>query len=259
MASDFRKNTVHPPSRSSVLYLIYQKDGDGASSYEVENGSWVNYWYGYSFDLGGEHYFTGFTWQTPDDYATAQEDASVAVDAKVTIGQATLVIAQPLNVVKPWRFQGSDQFVGELGGYAKPNEIDGTRPPQAHETRDGKLLLALPTWYLAAGTRISSFDLFLFNPGELSRTDERRWTYLGNVTAGADNGAACDEQEASAIPSAKSFGTLEFVDQDDCELPLIRIAMGGTRVVVDGEGQARTVWQQGQAEYRHDASSRRYQ
>ena len=47
---------VQPPSPSSALYLIYQKDGDGADSYEVENGSWTTYWYGYQFDLDGRQY-----------------------------------------------------------------------------------------------------------------------------------------------------------------------------------------------------------
>ncbi|NDK38436.1 hypothetical protein DT603_06215 [Pseudoxanthomonas gei] len=249
-------NTIHPPSPSSLLYLVYQKDGDGASSYEMESGSWVSYWYGYSFELGGEQYFTGFTAQTPDEYAASPHQAGAAPDPKVTIGQATVVIAHPPNRLKPWLFQGSDQFVGELGGFAKPNEIDEGRAPQSHVTVDGKLLLAVPTWYLATGTRISTFDLFLFNPHELNGADERRWTYLGNLVAGAHNGAACEGEEEVTIPCATSTGSLEFLGQETSGLPVIRVIMSGTQVRAAGE--TRALGPGDTVEYRYDTSSKQY-
>jgi len=256
MPDDSRKNDIHPPSPSSMLYLIYQKDGDGASSYEVENGSWVSYWYGYAFELGGEQYFTGFAAQTPDEYAASPESANAGPDTKVTIGQATVVIARPPNTVKPWLFQGSDQFVGELGGYARPNEIDEGRAPQSLETREGKLLLALPTWYLAMGTRMSTFDLFLFNPHRLDGTGERRWTYLGSLVSGVDNGATFDGEEA-ALPRPNSSGTLEFVGQDANGYPVIRINVSGTRI--GSSDETSVLGLDDGVEYRYDPASKRYQ
>ena len=51
---------LKPPSADSVLYFIYQRDGDGAVSYKVDGGATVSYWYGHAFELNGKHYFTGF-------------------------------------------------------------------------------------------------------------------------------------------------------------------------------------------------------
>ena len=254
--NDSRKTVVQPPSPSSVLYLIFQKDGDGASSYEVENGSWATYWYGYSFDLGGKHYFTGFASQTPDKYGKSEEENNPAPDAKVTLTQATLFTTTP-DAQKPWTFQGSERFIGEFGSYEKANEVDQTREAQSYETPSGKLLLAVPTWYLVSGTRVSSFDLFVFNPDELTKVDERRWTYLGNIVAGEDNGAACDDEAGAAMPCVKSTGALSFVAQEGADLPLIRIAMSGTEIV--SAGKTRSMGSEDNVEYRYDSTKKQYQ
>ena len=42
---------LKPPSADSVLYFIYQRDGDGAVSYKVDGGATVSYWYGHAFEL----------------------------------------------------------------------------------------------------------------------------------------------------------------------------------------------------------------
>jgi hypothetical protein len=254
--NDSQKTVVKPPSPSSVLYLIFQKDGDGASSYEVENGSWATYWYGYSFDLGGKHYFTGFASQTPDKYGKSEEENNAAPDAKVTLTQATLFTTTP-DAEKPWTFQGSERFIGEFGSYEKANEIDETREPQSHQTPSGKLLLAVPTWYLVSGTRVSSFDMFVFNPDELTKVDERRWTYLGNVVAGEDNGAACDDEAGAVLPCVKSTGVLSFIAQEGADLPLIRMAMSGTEIV--SAGKTRSLGPEDNVEYRYDSTKKQYQ
>jgi hypothetical protein len=256
VANDFQKKTVaEPPSPSSVLYFIYQKDGDGALSYEVENGSWTTYWYGYGFELDGKQYYTGFAYDTPFKFGKAAEESDPAPDAKATITQSTFVLTAP-GTESPWAFQGSDRDVGEFGAYEKGNEIDETRKPQSYRTPAGNLMLAIPTWYLAAGTRVSSFDLLLFNPHEL-KVDDQRWIYLGNVVAGEDNGAACDEEDGGKIACAKSSGTLSFVPQEGSDLPLLRVARNGTEVV--SPGKTRVLGPDDVTDYRYDSAKKQYQ
>ncbi len=257
VANDFqKKNVVEPPSPSSVLYFIYQKDGDGALSYEVENGSWATYWYGYSFDLGGKHYFTGFATQTPDKYGKSEEEDYAAPDAKVTITQATFFTTSP-EAEKPWTFDGNQYFVGEFGGYEKGNVIDETRKPQTYQTPDGKLLLAVPTWYLATGVQVNTFDLLLFNPHELLKADDKRWDYLGNIVIGTDNSAACDETPGAKQACAKSAGTLSFSPQEGSNLPLLKVQRSGTETV--SAGTVRTLGPGDTYEYRYDSEKKQYQ
>ena len=256
VANDHQNEAVtQPPSPSSALYFIYQKDGDGALSYEVENGSWTTFWYGYQFELDGKHYYTGFAYDTPFKFSKAEQEREPAPETKATITQSTFVLTSP-GTDKPWSFQGSDRAVGEFGGYEKGNEADDTREAVSYRTPGGNLLLAIPTWYLASGTRISSFDLLVFNPHELIRTDEQRWVYVGNVVVGADNGAACDEEEAAKIVCAKSAGTLSFVPLAQDEFPLLRVARSGTEIVEGGT--TRTLGPADTTEYRYDAATRQY-
>ncbi|MGH8025736.1 MAG: hypothetical protein ACREO0_03315 [Pseudoxanthomonas sp.] len=257
MNDDSQKATVaQPPSPSSVLYFIYQKDGDGALSYEVENGSWTTYWYGYPFELDGKRYYTGFAYDTPFKFGKAEEESDPAPETKATITQSTFMLTAP-GTESPWTFMGSDRSVGEFGAYEKGNEIDETRKPQSHRTPGGNLVLAIPTWYLASGTRVTSFDVFVFNPHELAKTDEQRWVYLGNVVAGEDNGAACDEDDGGKIACVKSSGTLSFVPQEGSDLPQLRIARSGTEIA--SPGKTRVLGPADATDYRYDAEKKQYQ
>ncbi len=247
---------VQPPSPSSALYLIYGKDGDGALSYEVENGSWTTYWYGYRFDLDGKRYYTAFAYDTPFKFSQAEKDREPAPETKATIAQATFELTAP-GTDKPWNFEGSDRSVGEFGAYEKGNEIDETRKPQSYRTPAGNLLLAVPTWYLASGTRISSFDLLVFNPHELSKTDEQRWSYAGNITVGQDNGAACDDEQGAVMPCVKSSGALSFHAREGADLPTIKIAVSGTAIA--SPGKTRTLGPEDSIEYRYDPTKKQYQ
>ena len=246
---------VQPPSASSVLYFIYQKDGDGALSYEVENGSWTTYWYGYRFELDGKQYYTGFAYDTPFKFSKAEKESDPAPETKATITQSTFVLTAP-GTENPWTFQGSDRDVGEFGAYEKGNEIDETRKPQTYRTPDGKLLLALPTWYLATGVQVNTFDLLVFNPHELKR-DDKRWDYLGNIVIGTDNGAACDETPGASQACAKSAGTLSFEPQEGSNLPLLKVQRSGTETV--SAGKVRTLGSGDTYEYRYDSEKKQYQ
>lgn len=256
MNNESKKATeVQPPSPSSVLYFIYQKDGDGALSYEVENGSWTTYWYGYRFELDGKQYYTGFAYDTPFKFSKAEQESDPAPDAKATITQSTFVLTAP-GTESPWTFQGSDRAVGEFGAYEKGNEIDKTREPQSYRTPSGNLVLAIPTWYLATGVQVSSFDLLVFNPHEL-KIDDQRWRYLGNVVTGTDNGAACDEEDGGKITCFKSSGALTFVPQEGGDLPLLRIARSGTEIV--SPGKTRELGPTDTTEYKYDPATKQYQ
>lgn len=251
-----KADVVQAPSPSSSLYFIYQKDGDGALSYEVENGSWATYWYGYRFDLDGKNYYTAFAYDTPFKFGKAELEADPAPDTKATLTQATFELTAP-GTDKPWNFQGSDRSVGEFGAYEKGNQVDDTRKPQEYRTPEGNLLLAVPTWYLASGTRVSSFDLLVFNPHELTTTDAQRWVYVGNVVVGEDNGAACDDEEdGGRIPCARSTGSLSFVAQAGSDLPLLRIARSGNEIADGGKLQA--LGDNDVIEHVYDPSIRKY-
>jgi hypothetical protein len=255
VANDSQKTTLaEPPSPSSALYFIYQKDGDGALSYEVENGSWTTYWYGYHFELDGKQYYTGFAYDTPFKFSKAEQESDPAPETKATITQSTFVLTAP-GTESPWTFQGSDRAVGEFGAYEKGNEIDKTREPQSYRTPGGNLVLAIPTWYLATGVQVNSFDLFVFNPHEL-KIDDQRWRYLGNVVTGTDNGAACDEEDGGKIACFKSSGTLTFVPQEGSDLPLLRIARSGTEMA--SPGKTRTLGPADNTEYRYDPAKNQY-
>ncbi|WP_093138183.1 hypothetical protein [Pseudoxanthomonas sp. GM95] len=235
---------VKPPAADSVLYFISNVDGDGALSYEIGNGSWINYWFGFPFELDGTRYYTGFAWETPEDFSDRKEPKYPAPGDTVTITQATFT-ANPPGSEKPWKFHDNQHSVGEFGGNGKGNTLDETRKPQSARTSEGNLLLAVPTWYLVSGTRMQNFELLLFNPHDLENTDNKRWTYVGSLYAGEDNSAACDT-DAGGIKCVTRTGTLAFSSQSGDPMPTLRITTEG--------GPAAEI-----AEYRYDASRNTYQ
>lgn len=182
-----------PPSPDAVMYFIYRKDGDGATSYEIENGSVATYWHGQRFDLSGKQYFTGFAYNTPEKFSQAEKDRAPDPLTRVTLTQATFIADKP-GTEKPWRAISAELFIGEFGGAEKPNQVDDSRQPVSKATGDGRLVLAIPTLPSgAAGESGPLYSLFRFNPGELTDPDDRHWWYLGDV------------------PVAPGDSTLEFV------------------------------------------------
>lgn len=236
---------IKPPSPDSVLYFISNVDGDGALSYEIGNGSWINYWFGFPFELDGTRYFTGFAWETPEDFSDSKEPKYPSPEDSVTITQATFT-ANPPGSEKPWKFKENQHSVGEFGGNARGNALDDSRKPQSIRTSEGNLLVAVPTWYLVSGTRMENFDLLLFNPHSLEMTDNKRWTYVGSLYAGEDNSAACDNDGTGGLKCVKRTGTLAFAAHEGDPMPTLN-------VTVSGGPQAEV------AEYRYDAVQKTYQ
>ncbi|MEA5122774.1 hypothetical protein [Xanthomonas floridensis] len=237
---------LQPPRPDSALYFISDVDGDGALSYEIANGSWIHFWYGLQFDLGGTHYYTGFAWKTPQLFGAERENHYAAPETKVTLAHATFVTSEP-GSKSPWKFLGAEPYIGEFGGMEKGNTVDTTRKPQTVVTDDGRLVLTVPTWSLQSGIRILSYDVLVYNPKETQDIDDRHWTYLGNLPAGEDNSADCGEDAPGKIPCIKNSSTLEFVPQ--AGLPKLRVTVsagpptsGGDETVV----------------YRYDAAQKSY-
>ncbi|QDH71338.1 hypothetical protein [Marilutibacter alkalisoli] len=244
---------IKPPAPDGVLYFIYQKDGDGAVSYEIANGAWATYWYGHSFELDGKRYFTGFAYATQERFPADGEHVP-GPDDQVDLSNATFLLTDEGSET-PWSLVGAEPYIGRFGAHDKGNEVDPGRKAQEFRTREGRLLLAVPTSSLQSGVRIESFDLFVFNPAKEVPIDEHHWTYVGNVYIGEDNSASCD-QDAGRLACANSSGTLQFVPQDDSPMPMLRVERNGT--VVDGPGQTRTLGSSDVLEYSFDAANRKY-
>ena len=247
-----QQHAVEPPSPDSVLYLIYQKDGDGATSYEIANGAWATYWYGHQFELDGKRYFTGFAHATREVFSEA--DTVSGPENEVSLSHATFQLTDE-GGDKPWTFVGAEPFIGKFGAYDKGNTLDEGRKAQDARTADGRLLLAVPTWSLESGVRIESFDMFVFNPAEEVPVDERHWTYVGNVFTGEDNAAACDEEDGT-LPCVKSTGKLQFVPADVGTMPVLKVTREGT--TIDSPGKTRTLGPSDVVEYRFDDEAREY-
>lgn len=239
--------TLKPPRPDSIMYYISTVDGNGDLSYPTINGSWINYWYGFQFELNGTLYYTGFAWETPEKFGAELENHFPAPGTKVTISHATFVTSQP-GSESPWLLQGVEPWIGEFGGSERGNEVDTDREPQTWNTPSGDMLLALPTWYLVSGERMRTIEILLFNPHELSNTDDNRWRYLATLEAGFNNEANCGPDSAGAIPCADTTGKLTFIAQKDSDLPMLRVA------VPAAGGQSETV-----TDYKYDTVRKVYE
>jgi len=235
-----------PPRPDSVLYFISNVDGYGALEYEIANGSWIHYWYGFQFELGGTRYYTGFAWKTPQLFGADLENHYPAPDTPVTLAHATFVASEAGSKL-PWDFQGAELYIGEFGGREQGNAIDETRKPRTHTTRDGRLVLAVPTWSLQSGINVLSYDVLAFDPRETSDVNDTHWTYVGNLHAGYDNTTHCGEDVTGNPPCVKNTSTLEFVEQPG--LPALRVTVSGNPA--GQEGDATT-------EYRYDPGRKSY-
>lgn len=235
---------VPPPTPDSLLYLIYQRDGDGATSYPIANGAWVSWWHGHAFELGGKHYYTGFAYATGERFPADGEHTPGPGD-HVDLAHATLQLTDP-GAARPWTFLGAEPFIGRFGAYDRGNEVDEGRASREFRTDDGRLVLAVPTWSLQSGERIDSFDVFVFDPADEVPVGSKRWTYVGNVPSGADNRASCGE-EARMTPCVASTGVLGFMPSDAGPMPRITIQRSGT--IVDGPGRTRALTEADSVEY----------
>lgn len=254
MADDRQGSSVSPPTAGNVLHTIYGVDGTSAVSYAVDDDSTVAYWYGHAFDFEGKHYFTGFAYKTPEKVTDEEKAALPDPEGTVAISQATFLLDRSMGT-KPWALQEADGYVGEFGSDEKPLAVDDKRKPQSVETRDGRLLLAIPTSDFAAGVTTTGFALFVFDPGEVVKIRDKHWAYVGHIVTGTDNELACDE--GNVMPCASSRGTLTFQPPaDGTGLPTLQVAVTGTTIA--SPGKTRTLGAADTMTYAYDGRTNSY-
>jgi hypothetical protein len=242
---------LKPPSADSVLYFIYQRDGDGAVSYKIDGGATVSYWYGHAFDLGGKHYFTGFGAKSQGE--GPEGDDGMMDPEHVAISQATFTRVEK-DGKQEWSKPDTDGYVGEFGRMGRPDEVDTSRKAQGHATADGRYLLAVPTKDFVNGEEVQLAALFLFDPDNKDALPFRKWGYAGSVRVGGDNSAACDE--GKVMPCTASTGTLAFEAAPDGGLPVVKITSSGNTISAPGE--VRTLGPADAVTYRFDANAGHY-
>lgn len=244
--------TVEVPAPGRVLADIYGQKGDGSASYTIDNNALASFWYGYRFDLGGKHYYTGFANAGPEKYGKSEEENTPDPAVGVSISQATYVLDDADG--KPtWTLFHAQQWAGDFGSDEKADTLDQKRKPQSTETKDGHLLLALPTTRFADGITSSGFAVFTFDPNKNDQGDYKGWVYLGTVATGEDNGAACDDQ--GTMKCASSAGTLSF-EPGTGPVPTLRVAMSGTAIA--GPGKIRTLGPSDVATYTYDQAKGKF-
>lgn len=201
-----------PPSGPIVIDAIFQNPGDHSSSYEVDNGSWATYWFGYRYDVDGVPHFTGFVEQSPDRMGG---DANVdhAPAAKATLTQATF---KAPDMQTGWAFLGAQRSVGEVGARGRADAVDPARKPLAHRVGAGRLVVAVPTnASIEQGTVQKNYEVLL-------RTTDGMWSHAGTLQAGHDDSAGCDE--GRAFTCTPIVGRLAYVGESGL-MPLIRITL----------------------------------
>ncbi len=242
---------LKPPSADSVLYFIYQRDGDGAVSYGIDGGATVSYWYGHEFDFKGKHYFAGFGCKSQGE--GPEGDDGMMDPEHVAISQATFTRVEK-NGKQEWSKPDTDGYVGEFGRMGRPEQIDDSRKAQSYETGDGRYLLAVPTRDFMNGEEVQLFAMFLFDPDGKDTLPFRHWGYVGSVLVGGDNSAACDEGQV--MPCTASTGVLTFEPAGDGGLPAVKITPSGS--TNSGPGKVRALGPEDTATYRFDAKTRHY-
>lgn len=240
---------LKPPSPDSILYFVYERDGDGAHSFEVDGGDIISYWFGHAFDFGGRHYFTGFTARS----AGPESDSTTMEPGHVAVGQATLVQVDK-GGLPAWSQLATDGYVGEFGRNDQPDAIDESRRPESHDLGDGRLLLAVPTRQFDDGIAATGFAMFLFDPDNVDSLAFRTWGYVGTIPAGSDNSAAC---EGGVLTCAVSTGAMSLETDPGSQLPAIRVTLSGEAVA--GPGQVRSLGPTDAAVFKFDANAGQYQ
>ena len=228
---------VAPPDARTVMATIFDIDGKGETTYEVENGRIATYWFGHAFESEGTHYYTGFAWETAARYAKPagnQTDTQVESEeeagpgTRVNLTEATFVLTDPASD-KPWKFRGMEPTIGEFGAYERGEDVDTRRKPLEHLTPAGKLLLAVPTTSFDNGITSDGYTLLVFNPERLKNDiDGHVWTYVGGVLTGEDNSAAC--ADGDVMPCTSSKGELVFSQDGRQDMPTVTVKPSGTTI-----------------------------
>jgi hypothetical protein len=249
---------VAPPSPGDVISAIYNERGDNSDSYEVANGKVATFWYGYEFEFGGKHYYTGFAYSTAEKHGKDKEDDFAAPDEQVTLSQATF--ERSADAANPWKFFGAQPFLGEFGGFERGPSVDKARKAKSFATANGGEILAVPaSESVNEGISAYSYQIFERSIREEDPTRLGPWRYVSSVDAGSDNadGCASDPADAKLLPPCvKSSGEIAFEAVSGQDLPQIAVAMSGNEIA--GPGQVRALDPKQPLHYRYDAKDQAY-
>lgn len=217
-------NGLLPPTPDSILYMIYQFDGDGASNYKIPGGATVAYWYGYAFNFKGKDYFVGFASKTNDEGGDLHADLEYEMeDGRVSVSQATFVKNEKGDA---WLSPDIDGYIGEFGRDDKAVTVDRSRHAVSHETADGRFILAVPSSVPVEGEDVPGYEVFLFDPGNVDNLKKfRSWGYLGSIKAGEDGASSCEGQQGRQCRHAAVH--FSFDKEMDAGLPRLRITFAG--------------------------------
>jgi len=242
---------VTPPDAPTVLNIIYEVDTNGADTYQMRDGSVVNYWFGHAFDLDGTRYFTGFIWNTRATYGKPIEEAGP--DTQVNLSEVTFTLTGS-SPERPWKFRGLEFTIGEFGAYERPENVDTRRKPLEYRTPAGKLVLAVPTEGFENGVSFEGYALFVFNIGPRDEVKDNVWTYVGSILTGDDNATACDGGDV--MPCATRSGKLGFAAQTGSDMPRLTVTPSGT--MITGPGKTRQLGAADTVTYVYDAATKKY-
>lgn len=209
---------LRPPRPDSVLYFISDVDGDGATRYEIQNGSTIHFWHGLQFNTANTRYYTGFAWITPEKYGADRASGHVDPDAPVVLAHATFV-AGPADGTTPWTLDGSEPWIGTFGQAERGNPVDPTRTTQTWTGPDDRVVIAVPTHLAtAASAAAPAFEILTFSPHPPADARTLRWQHLGTLpvqaAAGADTTLAFDAPGEAGLPDIR-LTTHEVADGGD--------------------------------------------
>lgn len=234
------------PKPGEVLNAIYDEPGDGSAAYYVGDMAWGAYWYGHTYELDGQKYFTGFVYCTYPDEGME----TPAPGDRVMVAQATYARAMD-GAASSWKLLRTQGFLGDFGGRDRGNAIEEGAPAQTFRTASGDYLLAVPAWYLEMGVRAKVAELFMLTRKSL------QWKYLGGLETGDDNEVSCASGDDKGLPPCTaSTGTLQFRTQPGKNMPLIRVDMKGTDI--GSPGKTRKLGPGDEIEYHYDRATSQY-
>lgn len=183
------------------------------------------FWTGYSYAFEGVPHYTGFAYFP-----------STATTEGATLGQATFLASGSKSPVT-WETVVSEPGIATFGARGRAFGVDPERAIVSAKSTDERIVLAIPVdGAIEQGVVPKLYEV-------LFRTPDARWHYAGELDAGADDGAGCDE--GRTYPCAPVRGTLHF--EAGARMPTIAIQLEGP-----GANETRTV------RYRFDEGARVY-
>lgn len=245
---------VAPPSPEQVLRAIYgiepsvKPDYDYLVTFNRDGGKMARWWFGQRFEFAGKRYFTGLAYLTPGDDPDGDVNGTEGMGA---IAQVTYLLDGGR-----WKQVDQDGYIGQTPLHpisSVASELDQDRDVLRHETRDGRLLLAVPTHRFDHGYYLFGYELLLFDPRKVDPIHNGTWAFVGEVSAGDDNSQDCGDGTAGKR-CIESKGAVSFMPRGD--LPDIRVTFTGTTFA--GGGAVRKLGPRDETLYRFSADTDSY-